>query len=195
MCKIMDEEEIPNQDKGFLLMKDRHKKEVKVSLKGANALPDPGENRFLALVGSVAYNKKRSVVGYYLDMKNNLLERSPQSVHDGGTVMNYSVIDSKVTDDPAGTLESHSARLGLGKGLTRERLKSIGVNVLETGRFRISKKGSGDHNNGTWVYGAIIGDFLVNVSFNVWSIRPDQWSPPSFEPDEVVEELLQRLFP
>ncbi len=171
------------------------KKEVKVSLKGTRGLPDPGQNRFLALAGTIAYSKKKSVVGYYLDFKNNKLERSPQGVYEGIVVMNYSVFDAKATDDPTGTLEFHAARFGLGKGTTPEMLKGMGKTVLEAGRFRISKQGSGDKDGGTWVYGAVIGDFVVNVSFNRRSLRPDTWSPPFFEPDEVVLALLEQLFP
>lgn len=171
------------------------KKEIKVSLKGARGLPDPGQNRFLALAGTIAYSKKKSVVGYYLDFKNNKLERPPQGVYEGLVVMNYAVFDAKATDDPAGTLEFHAARFGLGKGTTPEMLKGMGKTVLEAGRFRISKQGSGDKDGGTWVYGAVIGDFVVNASFNRRSLRPDNWSPPFFEPDEVVLALLEKLFP
>ena len=171
------------------------KKEIKASLKGASGLPDPGQNRFLALAGTIAYSKKKSVVGYYLDFKNNKLERSPEGVYEGLVVMNYAVFDTKATDDPAGTLEFHAARFGLGKGTTPEMLKGMGKTVLEAGRFRMSKQGSGDKDGGTWVYGAVIGDFVVNASFNRRSLRPDNWSPPFFEPDEVVLALLEKLFP
>lgn len=171
------------------------KKEIKIDLKGANGLPDPGANRFLVLAGTIAYFKKKSVVGYYLDYKNNKLECSPQGVYEGLVVMNYSVFDAKETDDSAGTLAFHSARFGLAKGTPQEMLKGMGKTVWEAGGFRISKQGSGDKDGGTWGYGAVIGDFVVNVSFNRRSLRPDQWSPPSFEPDDVVLALLKQIFP
>ncbi len=184
-------EEILNND--FLIVfLTPDNKEVKVSLKGAKALPDPGSNRFFALAGTIAYSKKKSVIGYYLDFKNNRLERSPGTVYEGGMVMNYSVLDAKTTDDRAGTLAFHSARFGLEKGMSQETIKGMGVTVLEASGFRMSKRGSGDV--GTIVYGAVVGDFVVNVSFTRHSLRPDNWSPPSFDADKVVLALLQQLF-
>ncbi len=172
-----------------------NKKEIKVSLKGARDLPEPGPNRFLALAGTIAYSKKKSVVGYYLDFKNNKLERSPEGVYEGIVAVNFSVFDAKATDDPSGTLAFHTARFGLGKETTPEMLRGMGKNVMEAGRFRISKQVSGDKDGGTWVYGAVIGNFVVNASLNRRSLRPDTWSPPDFEPDEVLLALLEKLFP
>lgn len=186
----LTEESLNNDFQIVFLTPD--KREVKISLKGAKALPDPGSNRFLALAGTIAYSKKRSVIGYYLDFKNNRLERSPGTVYEGGMVMNYSVLDAKTTDDRAGTLAFHSARFGLEKGMSKETLSGMGVTVVEVSGFRISKRGSGDV--GTVVYGAVVGDFVVNVSFTRHSLRPDNWSPPSFDSDKVVLALLQQLF-
>ncbi len=187
-------EEILNTDL-LIVFLTPDKREVRISLKGAGDLPDPGSNKFLAIAGTIAYSKEKSVVGYYLDFKNNKLERSPQGVYDGIMVMNYAVIDAKTTDDTEETLAFHSASLGLGKGMTQETLKGMGVTVLEMGRFRVSKRGSGDDNGGTTIYGAVVGDFVVNVSFNRRSLRPEQWSPPSFDQDKVVFLLLEQIFP
>ena len=79
------------------------------------------------------------------------------------------------------------------KGTTPEMLKGMGKTVLEAGRFRISKQGS---ETKTEERGLRRRDRdCPNASFNRRSLRPDNWSPPFFEPDEVVLALLERLFP
>lgn len=48
---------------------------------------------------------------------------------------------------------------------------------------------------GTWVYGAVEGDFLLNLSINRWSIRPDNWTPPAFDPDKAALAVVEMLLP
>jgi hypothetical protein len=39
------------------------------------------------------------------------------------------------------------------------------------------------------------GDFLLNFSVNRWSVRPDNWSPPAFDPDGAALAIAEMLLP
>ena len=183
--------EILNSD-CFLLYLTPEGKELKVSFKGGDNLPDPGANRLLAIAGTLAYNRKRSVVGFFLDGKNNLQERSPQDVYSGGTVVNYSVADLRLAPDPGEARRFHRARFGLDGSMTAEHLKAQGIIILTKGNTRISKRGpAAPEEFGTWVYGVVEGDFILNLSINRWSIRPDNWNPPAFDPDEAAWKIFE----
>jgi hypothetical protein len=186
--------EILNSD-CFLLYLTPEGKELKFSFKGAESLPDPGANRLTGIAGVLAYNRKRSVVGFFLDGKNNLQERSPQDVYGGGTVVNYSVADLRLAPDPGEAKRFHRARFGLDGAMTAEHLKAQGITVLTKGNAHISKRGpAAGEEFGTWVYGAVEGDFILNLSINRWSIRPDNWNPPAFDPDRAAWRIFDIFF-
>lgn len=186
--------EILNSD-CFLLYLTPEGKELKFSFKGAESLPDPGANRLTGIAGVLAYNRKRSVVGFFLDGKNNLQERSPQDVYGGGTVVNYSVADLRLAPDPGEAKRFHRARFGLDGAMTAEHLKAQGITVLTKGNAHISKRGpAAAEEFGTWVYGAVEGDFILNLSINRWSIRPDNWNPPAFDPDRAAWRIFDIFF-
>jgi len=170
-------------------------KEIKTAFKGAKSVPVPGSNRLAAIAGSLAYSRKRSVVGFFLDGKNNLQERSPQDVYSGGTVVNYSVADLRLAPDPEEAKRFHRARFGLDGTMSTEHLKARGFTILTKENLRISKRGpAAGEEFGTWVYGAVEGDFILNLSINRWSIRPDNWNPPAFDPDEAAWKICDIFF-
>jgi len=186
--------EVLNSD-CFLLYLTPEGKELKFSFKGAESLPDPGANRLTGIAGVLAYNRKRSVVGFFLDGKNNLQERSPQDVYGGGTVVNYSVADLRLSPDPGEAKRFHRARFGLDGAMTAEHLKAQGITVLTKGNAHISKRGpAAGEDFGTWVYGAVEGNFILNLSINRWSIRPDNWTPPAFDPDRAAWRIFDIFF-
>lgn len=179
----------------FLVYLTPDGKEIRTAFKGAKSMPGPGPNRLAAIAGTLAYSRKKSVVGFFHDGKA-LRERSPAEVFSGGTVVNYSVSDLRQAPDAEEAKRFHRARFGLDGAMTAEHLKALGITILEKGSLRLSRKGpaSGDEF-GTWVYGAVEGDFLLNFSVNRWSVRPDNWSPPAFDPDGAALAIAEMLLP
>ncbi len=179
----------------FLVYLTPDGKEIRTAFKGAKSVPDPGPNRLAAIAGSLAYSRKKSVVGFFHDGKA-LRERSPAEAISGGTVVNYSVADLRPAPDPEEAKLFHRARFGLDGAMPAEQLKAMGITILTKGTLRISRRGpAAGEEFGTWVYGAVEGNFLLNLSINRWSIRPDNWNPPAFDPDEAAFEIAGRLFP
>lgn len=186
--------EIFNSD-CFLVHLTPDGKEIKTAFKGAKGVPGPGPNRLAAISGTLAYSRKKLVVGFFHDGKA-LRERSPAEAISGGTVINYSVADLRLSGDPEGTKKFHRARFGLDGAMTAEQLKAVGTTILTKGTLRISRRGpAAGEEFGTWVYGAVEGDFLLNLSVNRWSVRPDNWTPPAFDPDGAALELAAILLP
>jgi len=178
----------------FLVYLTPEGKEIRIAFKGADSVPGPGPNRLGAIAGMLAYNRKRTVYGFYHDGKA-LRERMQGEAINGGTVVNYSVSDLRLAPDPEEAKRFHRARFGLDGAMTGEHLKAMGITILSKGPLRVSRRGPAVNDYGTWVYGAVEGDFLLNLSINRWSIRPDNWTPPAFDPDKAALAVVEMLLP
>ena len=178
----------------FLVYLTPEGKETRIAFKGADSVPGPGPNRLGAIAGMLAYNRKRTVYGFYHDGKA-LRERMQGEAINGGTVVNYSVSDLRLAPDPEEAKRFHRARFGLDGAMTGEHLKAMGITILSKGTLRVSRRGPAVNDYGTWVYGVVEGDFLLNLSINRWSIRPDNWTPPAFDPDKAALAVVEMLLP
>ncbi len=178
----------------FLVYLTPDGKEIRTVFKGAKNVPDPGPNRLAAIAGTLAYSRKKSVVGFFHDGKA-LRERSPSEALSGGTVVNYSVADLRPAPDPEEAKRFHRARFGLDGAMSGEQLKAMLISILSKGSLRVSRRGPAAKDFATWVYGAVEGDFILNLSINRWSTRPDIWSPPAFDPDEAALAIAEMLLP
>ena len=79
--------------------------------------------------------------------------------------------------------------------MSGEQLKAMLISILSKGSLRVSRRGPAAKDFATWVYGAVEGDFILNLSINRWSTRPDIWSPPAFDPDEAALAIADMLLP